>query len=216
MPLACSGLTKTYRGAEGEVIALRPTSVELTGGSFISLMGRSGSGKSTLLRLLSGIEAPDAGSLVVDGQPIESAADRLSLRRGCVAVVQQDYNLVPELTLAENILLAQHLSGASSLTADEALARVGLGGMGARLPWQASGGEQQRAAIARALAVGARYIVADEPTGALDESSATTVCELLRGVTSAGVGVLVATHDALVDTFADTRWRITGGEVVPQ
>lgn len=206
--------SKSYRGADGDVIALRACSMTLQPGAFIAVMGRSGSGKSTLMRLLAGIETPDTGTLLLDGSPVADRAARTGLRRGIVACIYQDLNLVPELTLGENIALAQRLCRQHPLSADEALERVGVGGLARRRPHQASGGQQQRAAIARALAVGAHYILADEPTGALDEDNALLVAEAFQQAASDGTAVLAMTHDNLLASAAEDIWRLRDGELL--
>lgn len=193
--------------------ALRAATFSLDSGRVVSLMGRSGSGKSTLLRILCGIEAADAGSLTVDGDVIRTPRQRLQLRRGRVALVFQDLNLVPELTLGENITLACHLAGKRGVDAREALDRVSVADLANRLPGAVSGGEQQRAAIARALALGVPYILADEPTGALDEENANLMCDAFSSAAQSGAAVLVATHDPVVDARADVHWRISHGEL---
>ncbi|MGY1719406.1 ABC transporter ATP-binding protein [Blastococcus sp. SYSU DS0552] len=166
----------------------------------VVVMGPSGSGKSTLLRVLAGLQSPDRGTVSVDGVPLATG------RRGGsgdtrVAVVHQDYRLVDFLTVAENLQLAAELRSVSAPADDleEALARVGLHGFGDRSLATLSGGEQQRVAIARALVSRCRVLLADEPTGALDEENTGVVARLLRDLSREhGMSVVVATHDRSV------------------
>jgi len=199
-------LHKSY----GPTPALRGMSIAVDEGEIVAVMGRSGSGKSTLLHCLAGILAPDAGEVYFDGERIDRLPDRrrVSLRRVSFGMVFQFGQLVPELPAVENIALPLLLMGQRRRTAvAEAtrwLARVGLDGLGERLPGDLSGGQGQRAAVARALVARPRVVFADEPTGSLDTYAADHVMELLVGAArDQGAAVVVVTHEARVAGFAD-------------
>ena len=193
------GITVTYRQSGSTVTPLRDVSTVL-GPDAVAVMGPSGSGKSTLLRVIAGLQAADAGKVVIDGRPVPPPTPR---RAGDprVAMVHQDHRLVDFLSVGDNLRLCAELHDqdlADSALAD-ALAAVGLAGTADREPATLSGGEQQRVAIARALVSGARVLLADEPTGALDADATTRVADLLAGLGErSGVTVVVATHDAAV------------------
>ncbi len=194
---------------------LRDVSVEFCSGS-IGIMGPSGSGKSTLLRVIAGLQTPTQGSVMIDASPVKTPSWKSAgdLR---IAMIHQDYRLVPFLTVAQNLLLAAEARG---LDPDEshvltALERVGLASsLSDRLPRSLSGGEQQRVAIARALLSGASVIVADEPTGALDSENTARVAEILSDLGSCDeLAVVVATHDSDVAARLGHRWRLAEGKL---
>jgi len=190
-------------------------------GELASIVGPSGSGKSTLGALIAGIDTPSSGSLVVDGTRIDSLSnDRLARWRGdTVGIVFQDFHLIPTLTAEENIALAAQLADRSVRRAERrdrsraALAAVGLDSKARRLPSQLSGGEQQRVAIARAIVTRPRLIVADEPTGSLDQASGHEVFELLAGLTGSGTTVVVITHDRELAAGADRQIAMLDGRI---
>jgi ABC-type lipoprotein export system ATPase subunit len=171
------------------------------GDGFVVLRGRSGAGKTTLLHVLSGAVRPTAGEVIVLGVDLmrATAADRRQLRRSRLAHVYQDFRLVPELTAAENVALPLWLRGLAvheaSRAAGAALEAVDLGTLADRLPRQLSGGEQQRVALARVIAVEPRLILADEPSANLDDESTRLIERLLRTQVELGRAVVVATHD---------------------
>jgi len=195
-------VTKTYEEGETDRTVLRQLSLTVDRESFVVLMGRSGAGKSTLLNLVSGIDVPSTGRIVVDGTDLtqRSETERTLFRRKHIGFVFQAFNLIPTLTVAENVLLPMELSGATSGEArDRAhamLDRVGLGNRGDTFPDRLSGGEQQRVALARAVAHNPLFVLADEPTGNLDYETGQEVLTLLADlVRDAGTTLLVATHD---------------------
>ncbi|MEU3945576.1 ABC transporter ATP-binding protein [Streptomyces sp. NPDC029526] len=216
--LAARSLVRTYGATE----ALRGASVELRAGEIVAVTGASGSGKSTLLHCLSGIIRPDAGSVTYAGERLEEASEeRLSeLRRTQFGVVFQFGQLIPELTALDNVALPLMLGGATRAEARETaggwLERFGVRGQGDLRPGGMSGGQAQRAALARALVTGPQVIFADEPTGALDSLAAEQVMTSLVGTArEAGTAVLLVTHDARVAAYADREVQLRDGTVVP-
>jgi putative ABC transport system ATP-binding protein len=192
-------------------------------GEFVVLLGRSGSGKSTLLNLISGIETPTSGDVTIDGVPITrlSERERTLFRRDHIGFVFQFFNLIPTLTVLENVTLPQELAGrelkAVRAGAMMLLERVGLADRRDTYPDRLSGGEQQRVAIARALAHDPLLLLADEPTGNLDEETGEKVLELLLQLTrSAGKSLIMATHSAEVVPYADVVYEIHEGRLVAE
>ncbi|TFV62551.1 UNVERIFIED_ORG: ATP-binding cassette domain-containing protein [Bacillus sp. AZ43] len=207
MTLAAHEVHKTYRRGRERVHALRGVSIEVRPGEVVALLGRSGSGKTTLLNCLLGWESPDAGTVAVPGQEWSA-----------VAVVPQRFGLLDELTLADNVALPARLAGTADPTdaAVETLETLRLGHLADRMPDEVSLGEQQRTALARALVVRPSFLIADEPTGRLDEDLSAHVLTTLREVyAAAGTGVLIASHDPVVVAAADRVVRLSDGAVVP-
>ena len=195
--LSAQGLTKTFLSGDRRIEVLRGVNLEVTSGESISIRGESGSGKSTLLHLLAGLDAPDAGSLTWEGSP-ETGAKR---RAEFLGIVFQSFYLIPELDALQNVLMARRIMGAIGPAekgrAKELLARVGLAERMDHLPTQLSGGERQRVAVARALMNSPRLILADEPTGNLDEHTGSAVIELLLGLCrETGTTLVLVTHNA--------------------
>jgi putative ABC transport system ATP-binding protein len=218
----------TRRWGKGATAQLGVDRIDLTIGSgeFVAVVGPSGSGKSTLGALLAGIDRPTSGSLVVDGVRIDQLSDdRLARwRGGNVGIVFQNFHLLPTLDARENVELALKLADRSTSRRSRwdrsraALRAVGLDAKAKRLPTQLSGGEQQRVAVARALVTGPKFVVADEPTGSLDQESGAIVFDLLAGLVADGTTVVVITHDEHLAARADRvvtmlDGRITGGLV---
>ena len=221
--LRAAGLQKRYGAGESAVDALRGVGLELAAGEFVAVVGPSGCGKSTLLHLCGGMDRPTAGSVALDGVDLGGLNDEALtvLRRERVGFVFQFFNLLPTLTLAENVALPLLLAGVSSRGAgDRAGAwaeRVGLGHRLRHYPAQVSGGELQRAALARALVHEPALVIADEPTGNLDSENGQAVLELLRGLNrETGVAVLLATHDPALAGAADRLIRMRDGVQVPE
>lgn len=208
---------------KGDAAQVGITGVDLTvrRGEVVAVIGPSGSGKSTLGALLAGIDRPTSGSLVVDRERIDRLkTDRLAAWRGRnVGIVFQDFHLLPTLTAAENVELAVELSGTGAgrrlrrAAARSALDRVGLGDYIRKLPAQMSGGEQQRVGIARAMVNQPALIVADEPTGALDQANGHVVFDLLMGLARAGSTVVFITHDLALAGAADRTVSMIDGRV---
>jgi putative ABC transport system ATP-binding protein len=223
-PPLVEGTDLTRRWGKGPTEQLGVDRIDLAigRGELIAIVGPSGSGKSTLGALLAGIDRPTAGSLVVDGVRIDQLSDdRLARWRGAnVGIVFQNYHLLSTLDARENVELALKLAERGGSRRDrrrrslEALRAVGLDAKAKRLPTQLSGGEQQRVAVARALVTKPRLIVADEPTGSLDQESGALVFDLLAGLVSTGTTVVIITHDEHLANRADRVVSMLDGRIV--
>ncbi|WP_211288807.1 ABC transporter ATP-binding protein [Actinophytocola xinjiangensis] len=201
------------------VHALRGVSHEFAAGSFTAIMGPSGSGKSTLLHCASGLDTPTSGTVQLDGLELSALDERArtELRRDRIGFVFQAFNLVASLTAEQNVLLPLRLAGQRppATLAAELLAEVGLGGLGQRRPGQLSGGQQQRVAIARALAARPAVLFADEPTGALDTTTARAVLDLFRAtIDTHRQTTVMVTHDPVAASAADRVLVLADGRVV--
>lgn len=209
-------LVRVYRSSSGEVRALRDVTASIPSGAVTALVGPSGSGKSSLLRLIAGIDTPTAGRITVQGHEIgrASARARRHLRRGPVAYVYQrpTDNFIDHLTVGEHLDLASR-GGATGVDGAELLDALGIGDRADHLPDELSGGEQQRAAFAQALATGARLVVADEPTAELDTVSAEGVLDRIRALSDRGIGFVIGTHDPDVMAIAHGRLELEHGRV---
>ena len=215
--LEARGLSRSF--SPGKALLDR---IDLTvaAGEWVAIVGESGSGKSTLLNVIAGLDRPDAGEVRLDGKVVDYGDDdSLALwRRRHLGFVFQAFHLLPYLTVAENVALPLALLGTGARARGErasaVLASVGLGGLEARRPATLSGGEMQRAAIARALAHSPRLLLADEPTGNLDESAAGAVLDCLGdAVKRAGAAALMVTHSRLAAARADRVLRLAGGKL---
>jgi putative ABC transport system ATP-binding protein len=198
------------------VRALGGLSFEVEAGEWIAIMGPSGSGKTTLINILGGLDQPTSGRVVVDGMEIGQLRERelTRYRSEKIGFVFQQFHLVPYLTALENVMLAQYFhSITDEKEAGEALRRVGLQERMEHLPSQLSGGEQQRVAIARALINHPKLILADEPTGNLDEENEATILKLLHELHCAGHTILVVTHSLVIGNLADRRVELEHGRL---
>ena len=218
--VTCDNLVKIYKTADLEVVALQGLDLEVLPGEMIAVVGVSGSGKSTLLNILSGLDTPSAGRCIVDGNDLAhlSSVQRLSYRQFVIGQIwqQSGRNLLPTLSIAENVELPQLLSDAASSQrvrrAEELLELVGVGGKGKKKPDQLSGGEQQRVAIAVALANEPKLLLADEPTGELDSVTASEITALLRSFNrQLGLTIIMVTHDASIASTMDRTIVIRDG-----
>jgi putative ABC transport system ATP-binding protein len=216
-----SGVSKSYQEGRGRRVVLDHTDLTVEAGELVVLLGKSGSGKSTLLNLLSGIDLPTEGSVRVGGVELSAVSERerTLFRRRSVGFVFQFFNLIPTLTVEENLLLplelASQVDDAARSRARELLARVGLEDRAASFPDRLSGGEQQRIAVARALAHDPLLVLADEPTGNLDAETGELVLELLDELTRrSGKTLVMVTHDRDVAAIADRVLTLEGGRVV--
>lgn len=217
--LKVENLDKTFHTGAGDVHAVQNVSFEAKGGELVAILGASGSGKSTLLSLLGLLDAPDRGSIDIDGTQLANldSAGRTQYRSRQVGFVFQQFNLIPNLNARENIKLALEFAhwpkADRNRRANELLEIVGLDESKAeRRPAKLSGGEQQRVAIARAFAAQPQLILADEPTGSLDKATGQKIVELLREVaTTQKATVLVVTHDEKIAKKADRRFEIEDG-----
>ena len=209
--LQAEGLVKSYRRGPERVVALRDASFSLAGGELVALVGPSGSGKTTLLNLLAGWEEPDEGRVVWCA---DASARMNRLGWHDMAIVPQRLGLVEELSNAENIGLPLLLSKSGDRAAvDRWLEQFGLTDLADRLPYEISLGEQQRTALARALVLGPRLVLADEPTGHQDEDWASGVLRALRAACEEGSTVLIATHDTEHLALVDRVLRIEDGHL---
>ncbi len=215
MLLTLRRVTKTYPASEAPV--LRGVSFDMGAGEMLALTGESGSGKSTLLHLIGGLDTADSGEVAINGTdltPLDDAG-RAALRRGTVGVIFQQFNLIPSLTVAANIAFQARLSGQFDAAFTQALAlRLGLDDHLHKYPEQLSGGQQQRVAIARTLAPRPKLVLADEPTGNLDEATADTVfalmCEL---VAETGAGLILVTHSERLAARLGRRLHLRAGQL---
>jgi len=209
------GLTKVYRGDGNEVWALRGVDIELSDGEIVVLLGPSGSGKSTLLNILGGLDRPSDGQVFFRGQEL-TLFDDPSLtryRRDHVGFVFQFYNLIASLTARENVALVTDIA-VNPLSAEQALALVGLDARGDHFPAQLSGGEQQRVAVARSIAKRPDVLLCDEPTGALDSATGVGVLEAIEGVNrELGTTTVIITHNAGIAAMADRVIAFADGRV---
>lgn len=213
-------LTKRFRSGSGDLTVLDQVDLCLEPGTSLAVLGPSGSGKSTLLALAAGLDRPTSGEVLLDGEAIQDLSeDRLALlRRRKVGFVFQSFQLLPNLTAFENVLLPLELSehGQARQRANELLSQVGLADRTHHYPGQLSGGEQQRVALARAFATRPPILLADEPTGNLDQATGRRVLEVLAELrTSSGTTMILVTHDPAVAAIADRSMVLEGGRLQP-
>ncbi|MFC1960187.1 ABC transporter ATP-binding protein [Chloroflexota bacterium] len=213
-------LTKIYNGAARQLTVLDAVNLNINAGELFILLGSSGSGKSTLLNLISGIDRADSGSITINDTPITALNERQRtlFRRDNIGIVFQFFNLIPTLTILENVTLPHELRGTttqeSTRRATAMLDRVGLANRATDFPDKLSGGQQQRVAIARALVHEPLVVLADEPTGNLDETTGQTVIALLLELTrDTGKTLVIATHDPLLVPLADRVYRVSHGKL---
>jgi putative ABC transport system ATP-binding protein len=220
--IALRSVTKRYGTGARRALALHDLTLDVAPGEFVSLTGPSGSGKTTVLNLVAGLDGADGGRVLVDGRDLSGLADHeladMRLRR--IGFVFQSFNLLPALTIERNVAWPLQLAGypraeVAARTAD-ALARVGLGKCESRRPAELSGGEQQRAAIARAVAARPSILLADEPTGSLDSETGRAILDLLRTLNrDDGMTIVMVTHSGLAASYGDRTLALHDGRVVP-
>ena len=218
--ISISNLTKSYRQGERQVAVLKQLELTIAPGERVALLGRSGSGKSTLLNLLGGIDAPDEGSIDIDGTALTALNEnqRTLFRRRHIGYIYQAFNLIPTLTAQENVALPLELNGRSTAQAADGaaalLGRVGLANRLTAFPDQLSGGEQQRVAIARALIHHPTLVLADEPTGNLDAETGAMVLDMLEALlVDRQHGLFIVTHSAAVAKRADRVLTLLDGRL---
>jgi putative ABC transport system ATP-binding protein len=211
------GLTKSYRSAGEEVAVLRGVNLDVAAGERVALTGESGSGKSTLLHLIAGLDAADRGDIRLDDAHVTGLNDagRAALRRDRLGLVFQQFNLIPSLNVADNLAFQARIAGRHDAAWQaELIERLGLGSLLKRYPEQLSGGQQQRVAIGRALATKPLLLLADEPTGNLDEATADGVLALTRDlVARTGCGFLMVTHSARLAATLDRQVTLHAGSI---
>ncbi|MFF2370829.1 ABC transporter ATP-binding protein [Agromyces sp. NPDC058110] len=213
-------LTKTYQQGNRTVHALKNVDLHIRSGQHVAIQGPTGGGKSTLLQMLGGLDRPTSGTITIGDDDISKMADAklAKIRAKEVGFVFQNFNLIPTLTAQENVETALEPLGVSgeqrAKRAAEALASVGLAERAGHLPSELSGGQQQRVAIARALVKEPDVLLADEPTGALDEETRDEILEILEGLhRDRGLTLIVVTHDSAVARRAERRLHIKAGTV---
>jgi putative ABC transport system ATP-binding protein len=215
--LTVSRLSKSYKLPPGTLAVLREVDLQVAAGESVALTGESGSGKSTLLHLIAGLDDPDGGEIVLDDVIISSLSEggRASVRRDKLGLVFQQFNLIPSLKVADNLAFQARIAGRYDAVWQMELAeRLGLAGLLDRYPEQLSGGQQQRVAIGRALANRPALLLADEPTGNLDEATADEVVKLMTDLVAlTGCGLLMVTHSMRLAGLLDRRVHLTGGRL---
>jgi lipoprotein-releasing system ATP-binding protein len=218
LPLALRDIRRTFVQGDRRLEVLRGVTLDLQAGEIVALVGQSGSGKSTLLHIAGLLEHPDGGDVVLDGKGAGKLGDgaRTALRRRFLGFVYQYHHLLPEFSALENVMLPQMLNGLSRsesrVRANDLLTMVGLKERAEHRPGRLSGGEQQRVAIARAVANAPRVLLADEPTGNLDASTAETVFrQLLALVRETGMAALIATHNPELAARMDRTLHLKEG-----
>jgi putative ABC transport system ATP-binding protein len=216
-----SDLVKTYPLSAGEVVAIDHLSLDIAQGEFVAVVGRSGSGKTTLLNLLAGIDRPTSGTVHAAGADLGSLSESgLAAWRGRnVGLVFQFFQLLPTLTVIENVMLPMDFArkipvGERRDRAQHLLERVGIGDQADKLPATLSGGQQQRAAIARALANDPPLVLADEPTGNLDSTTAEAVLKLFADLNTEGRTIVVVTHERDIRSIVGREVTLVDGRVV--
>lgn len=215
-------LVRDYSRGDGVVHALQGVDLRVLHGELVAVRGRSGSGKTTLLNLIGGLDRPTRGHVTVDGQPVSELGEEglVRLRRYTVAFIFQSFGLIPILSAAENVEVPLRLISAQARVRNERVRElldlVGLGDRARHRPYELSGGEQQRVAVARALANRPRLLLADEPTGQLDLQTGRAIMSLLHSVVrTEGVTAMVATHDPMLLDIADRVLEIRDGRLLP-
>ncbi|WP_431206092.1 ABC transporter ATP-binding protein [Bradyrhizobium betae] len=215
--LTIRNLAKTFSAAGEPVHVLRGVDLHLRAGERVALTGESGSGKSTLLHLIAGLDAADGGTIRLEGIEVTelSDAERAKLRRDRIGLVFQQFNLIPSLSVADNLAFQARIAGRHDAAwSSELTERLGLGHLLKRFPEQLSGGQQQRVAIGRALAIKPSLLLADEPTGNLDEDTAEDVLALTRDlVARTGCGFLMVTHSLHLAGTLDRHLTLHAGRI---
>jgi len=216
--LEVKNVTKIYGEGDARVFALSDVSLEVARGDFKAIMGPSGSGKSTLLNIIGGLDSLSSGEVVLDGRCVNSLNENalVDIRRGKIAYVFQQYHLLPSLTALENVLLPL-MFGEAEVSIEKALdilRRVGLEKRVGHQPSQLSGGEQQRVAIARALVNDPLLVLADEPTGNMDQSTGREIMDLFQQLNEGGRSIIMVTHDPEIARRAKETIVLRDGQIV--
>jgi putative ABC transport system ATP-binding protein len=218
MVLRFEGVEKSYATPQGPVVVLAGADLRVDAGESVALLGESGSGKSTLLHLAGGLDIADKGVVSLGDVDLAalSDAERAQIRREKIGVIFQQFNLIPSLSVGANLSFQARLANRRLAEPLEALAaRLGLRGLLERFPEQLSGGQQQRVAIGRALAAQPQIVLADEPTGNLDEATSHVVFDTMLAMTAmVGAALLMVTHSETLADRLDRRIRLSGGKIV--
>jgi putative ABC transport system ATP-binding protein len=216
-----AAVTKRYGTGSAVTTAIDDLTLDIVRGEFVSLMGPSGSGKTTLLNLIAGLDTPDSGRVVLDGQDLSELADHelADLRLRTMGFVFQSFNLLPALSVERNVAWPLQFAGCSraetARRTAEALTRVGVTGYHGRRPAELSGGEQQRVAIARAIATRPAILLADEPTGNLDSRTGQSILDLLRALNQEErVTVVMVTHSTFAAAYGDRTLELHDGRIL--
>lgn len=220
--LSIENIHKSYPSAGGALQVLQGVSIDVAKGEFLSVIGASGSGKSTLLQIVGTLDKPDSGSAYFNGRALFDLGDaqQAKLRNESIGFVYQSHHLIPELSAVENVMLPLFVRGdaeaAAHGRAKDLLDRLGLGGRLDHVPAKLSGGEAQRVAVARALACEPKLLLADEPTGNLDEKTANQVFEALRQLCQQEqAAVMMVTHSRELAAASDRVYQLSGGHLAP-
>lgn len=214
--IEAKNVSKTYQAAEQAIEANKGLTFNIDSGELVVITGASGAGKTTLLNLIGGMDVLTDGTLIVDGETVSDfdSKQRTDYRRQSIGFIFQSYNLMPKLTAKENVELASDLVE-NPIPSDEVLERVGLRDRAKNYPRQLSGGEQQRVAIARAISKRPKLLLADEPTGALDDETGKTVLRLLQELSrSENMTVILVTHNEALTAIADRVITLEDGQLV--
>ena len=220
MMIQLRNVTRIYEGSEYKTIALDKINLEIHDGDFLAIMGPSGSGKTTLLNIIGCLDSPTEGECLLDGEDVSGySSKRLTdFRKNHISFIFQNFALMSDYTIYENIevpLLAQNKKRRKRTEAiEEKMRLLGIGGLGNKLPSQLSGGQQQRAAIARALVAETPVILADEPTGALDQQTSKELMEILCKLNAEGKTIILITHDPEIAEYANHTIYIVDGKIV--
>ena len=215
-----SSICKSYGKGQNKIIALNDVSIEVNQGEFVAILGPSGSGKTTLMNIIGLMDSSDSGEYYLDGEDITNAKERTwaRLRNAKIGFIFQKFNLIPKYNALYNVALPLMMQGksyrAAKLRARETLNRVGLGDRLNHKPSELSGGQMQRVAIARALVGGCTLILADEPTGALDQKTGGEVLDFMKELNSGGSTIIMITHDSNIAAKAGRIVRVEDGCII--
>jgi putative ABC transport system ATP-binding protein len=220
--ISASGLTRTFGSGDNAVIALNDVALEVVAGELVAIMGSSGSGKSTLLAALGGLDSVDGGLVEIEGRALSdlNAGESAQLRRQSLGFVFQDLNLVASLTIRENVALPLELDGIPAkdvaVQVEAALEEMSISEIAHRHPDQVSGGQRQKAAVARSFIGERKILLADEPTGALDSRNSEEVIRLIRSKVDQGLAGVLVTHDAKIAAWADRILIMRDGSIIEE
>jgi putative ABC transport system ATP-binding protein len=220
--ISASGLTRTFGSGDNAVMALNDVALEVVAGELVAIMGSSGSGKSTLLAALGGLDSLDGGLVEIEGRALSdlNTSESAQLRRQSLGFVFQDLNLVASLTIRENVALPLELDGVPgkdvAVQVEAALDEMSISEIAHRYPDQVSGGQRQKAAVARSFIGQRKILLADEPTGALDSRNSEEVIRLIRSKVDQGLAGVLVTHDAKIAAWADRILIMRDGEIIEE